>query len=111
MDTQRVVQRGIAMVAGGRRVFPNLTVLENLKIARTCARTRKASAPIWSACICCSPGSRNASWQLAGTLSGGEQQMLAVGRALMTRPKLMMMDEPPGPRAVVLKESSASSAN
>lgn len=94
LDTQKVVQRGIAMVPEGRRVFPNLTVLENLKIG---AYLRKDDAGVKSdleRVHTLFPRLKERSWQLAGTLSGGEQQMLAVGRALMTRPKLMMMDEP-----------------
>lgn len=94
LDTQKIVQRGIAMVPEGRRVFPNLTVLENLKIG---AYLRKDEAGIrddLERVFTLFPRLRERSWQLAGTLSGGEQQMLAVGRAMMTRPKLMMMDEP-----------------
>lgn len=94
MDTQKIVQRGIAMVPEGRRVFPNLTVLENLKIG---AYLRKDEAGIkkdMDYVYKLFPRLKERTWQLAGTLSGGEQQMLAVGRALMGRPKLMMMDEP-----------------
>ena len=94
LDTQKVVQRGIALVPEGRRVFANLTVLENLKIG---AYLRKDEAGIKSDLERVHnlfPRLKERSWQLAGTLSGGEQQMLAVGRALMTRPRLMMMDEP-----------------
>ena len=94
LDTQKVVERGIALVPEGRRVFPNLTVLENLKIG---AYLRKDEAGVLSdleRVHALFPRLKERSWQLAGTLSGGEQQMLAVGRALMTRPKLLMMDEP-----------------
>ena len=89
-----ILAMGIAMVPEGRRVFPNLTVLENLKIG---AYLRKDKAEIesdikWVYSLF--PRLEERSWQLAGTLSGGEQQMLAVGRALMSRPKIMMMDEP-----------------
>lgn len=87
-----IVSRGITLVPEGRRVFPNLTVLENLKIG---AYLRKDSISadleyVYSLF----PRLKERHWQLAGTLSGGEQQMLAVGRALMSRPKLVMMDEP-----------------
>ena len=90
----KILERGIAMVPEGRRVFTNLSVLENLKIG---AYLRKDKAGIqkdidWVYELF--PRLQERSWQMAGTLSGGEQQMLAVGRALMSRPKLMMMDEP-----------------
>ena len=90
----KIVTSGIAMSPEGRRVFPDMTVLENLKIG---AYLRKDKAEIqkdieWVYSLF--PRLQERSWQLAGTLSGGEQQMLAVGRALMSRPKLMMLDEP-----------------
>ena len=90
----RIISEGIAMSPEGRRVFPDMTVLENLKIG---ANLRKDKAEIekdiqWVYELF--PRLQERSWQLAGTLSGGEQQMLAVGRALMSRPKLMMLDEP-----------------
>ena len=94
MDTQKVVERGIALVPEGRRVFANLTVLENLKIG---AYLRKDTAQIQKDIeyiYKLFPRLEERSWQLTGTLSGGEQQMLAVGRAMMTRPRLIMMDEP-----------------
>ena len=94
MDTQKIVERGIALVPEGRRVFANLTVLENLKIG---AYLRKDKAKIEQDIeyiYSLFPRLKERHWQLAGTLSGGEQQMLAVGRAMMARPKLMMMDEP-----------------
>ena len=89
-----IISTGIAMSPEGRRVFPDMTVLENLKIG---AYLRKDKAGIekdikWVYSLF--PRLEERSWQLAGTLSGGEQQMLAVGRALMSRPKLMMLDEP-----------------
>ncbi len=92
MSAQKIVASGIGLVPEGRRVFANLTVLENLKIG---AYLRKDDLKddiehVYELF----PRLKERSWQLAGTLSGGEQQMLAVGRALMTRPKLMMMDEP-----------------
>jgi branched-chain amino acid transport system ATP-binding protein len=90
----RIVSSGIALSPEGRRVFPDMTVLENLKIG---AYLRKDKGEIekdiqWVYELF--PRLKERSWQLAGTLSGGEQQMLAVGRALMSRPKLMMLDEP-----------------
>ena len=94
LNSQRIVAEGIAMVPEGRRVFPNLTVKENLKIG---AYLRKDTAQIQKDIeyiYKLFPRLEERSWQLAGTLSGGEQQMLAVGRAMMTRPRLIMMDEP-----------------
>lgn len=94
MDTQKVVERDIALVPEGRRVFANLTVLENLKIG---AYLRKDTAQIQKDIeyiYKLFPRLEERSWQLAGTLSGGEQQMLAVGRALMAKPKMILMDEP-----------------
>jgi len=93
-DTQKIVERGIAMVPEGRRVFPNLTVLENLKIG---AYLRKDTVQLQrdiDYVYSLFPRLKERNWQMAGTLSGGEQQMLAVGRALMAKPELMMMDEP-----------------
>ena len=94
LDTQKIVQRGIAMVPEGRRVFPNLTVLENLKIGAYLRKDENGIREEMERVHTLFPRLKERSWQLAGTLSGGEQQMLAVGRALMARPKLMMMDEP-----------------
>ena len=89
---QKIVSEGIGMVPEGRRVFPNLTVLENLRIG---AYLRKDDlTPDIEHVYQLFPRLRERSWQMAGTLSGGEQQMLAVGRAMMMRPKLLMMDEP-----------------
>ena len=93
-NAQQVVAEGIAMVPEGRRVFDNLTVKENLKIG---AYLRKDKEEIESGIEDIYqrvPRLKEREWQLAGTLSGGEQQMLAVGRAMMARPKLLMMDEP-----------------
>ncbi len=93
-DTQKVVEGGIALVPEGRRVFPNLTVLENLKIGAYLRKDAPQIAKDVDYVYSLFPRLKERSWQMAGTLSGGEQQMLAVGRALMTKPKLMMMDEP-----------------
>ncbi len=91
-DTTEIVSKGITLVPEGRRVFPDMTVLENLKIG---AYLRKDSLKDDIERIyALFPRLKERSWQAAGTLSGGEQQMLAVGRALMSRPKIIMMDEP-----------------
>ena len=88
----KIVSRGITMVPEGRKVFPNLTVLENLKIGAY-LRKDNFSADLEHV-YALFPRLKERSWQMAGTLSGGEQQMLAVGRALMAKPKVIMMDEP-----------------
>lgn len=94
MQTRDVVKEGIVLCPEGRRVFPDLTVSENLTMG---AYLRNDKAGIqkdkeWVYELF--PRMKEREWQQAGTLSGGEQQMLAVGRALMARPKLMMLDEP-----------------
>ena len=91
-DPTTIMQGGITLVPEGRRIFPNLTVQENLRVG---AYTRKddISADLdWVYGLF--PRLKERSWQAGGTLSGGEQQMLAVARALMSRPKIIMMDEP-----------------
>ena len=93
-DTQKIVEIGIAMVPEGRRVFANLTVLENLRIGAYLRKDKDVIEEDIRYVYKLFPRLEERSWQLAGTLSGGEQQMLAVGRAVMTRPKMIMMDEP-----------------
>jgi len=91
-DATTIVKKGITLVPEGRHIFPDLTVLENLKVGAF-LRSDDISGDIqWVYDLF--PRLRERSWQAGGTLSGGEQQMLAVGRALMARPKLIMMDEP-----------------
>ena len=92
--TQKIVEIGIAMVPEGRRVFANLTVLENLRIGAYLRKDKEVIEEDIRYVYKLFPRLEERSWQLAGTLSGGEQQMLAVGRAVMTRPKLIRMDEP-----------------
>ncbi len=90
--TDEIVSQGITLVPEGRHVFPDQTVLENLKIG---AYLRKDDiSEDLERVYTLFPRLKERSWQPAGTLSGGEQQMLAVGRALMANPALIMMDEP-----------------
>ena len=93
MDTRKIVEMGLVLVPEGRRVFPNLTTLENLKIGgylQDKVHEQQNLERVYELF----PRLKERHWQLAGTLSGGEQQMLAVGRALMANPKMIMMDEP-----------------
>ena len=91
-DPSNIVSKGITLVPEGRRVFDNMTVLENIKIGAYLRKDDLSADIDWVFSLF--PRLKERSWQLAGTLSGGEQQMLAVARALMSRPKLIMMDEP-----------------
>ncbi len=92
LSTDAIVAQGISLVPEGRRVFPNLTVKENLKIGAYLRHDNLDED--FKYVYSLFPRLEERNWQLAGTLSGGEQQMLAVGRALMSRPKIIMMDEP-----------------
>ena len=92
LSTENIVRQGITLVPEGRRVFVNLTVYENLKMGAYMRKDRLDEDLDWVYDLF--PRLKERSWQSAGTLSGGEQQMLAIGRALMSRPKLIMMDEP-----------------
>lgn len=87
-----IVSKGITLVPEGRRIFPNLTVLENLKIGAYLRKDKLDNDIEYIYSLF--PRLKERYWQLAGTLSGGEQQMLAVGRALMSKPRIIMMDEP-----------------
>ena len=104
-NTQRTVADGIAMVPEGRRVFDNLTVKENLLIGAYLRNDKESIQADVEHVYTLFPRLKEREWQLAGTLSGGEQQMLAVGRAMMTRPRILMMDEPSlGLAPLVVKE-------
>ena len=92
LTPDKIVAKGVTLVPEGRRVFPDLTVLENLKIGAYLRKDDLSGDLNWVYELF--PRLKERSWQAAGTLSGGEQQMLAVGRALMAKPKLIMMDEP-----------------
>ena len=90
----KVLELGVAQVPEGRRVFADMTVLENLKIGAYLRNDKDEIEKDIQWVYSLFPRLQERHWQLAGTLSGGEQQMLAVGRALMSRPKVLMMDEP-----------------
>ena len=87
-----IVKQGVTLVPEGRRIFADLTVLENLRIGAYLRHDDLKDDIEWVYSLF--PRLKERSWQAGGTLSGGEQHMLAVGRALMSRPKLIMMDEP-----------------
>ena len=91
-DPTQVVKKGLTLVPEGRRIFPDLTVLENLKMGAYLRNDDLTEDLNWVYDLF--PRLKERSWQAGGTLSGGEQQMLAVGRALMSKPKMIMMDEP-----------------
>ncbi|MBR2256976.1 MAG: ABC transporter ATP-binding protein [Blautia sp.] len=92
VNTEAIVGKGITLVPEGRRVFVNLSVLENLKMGAYLRKDPIEEDLHWVYDLF--PRLKERSWQAAGTLSGGEQQMLAIGRALMSQPSLIMMDEP-----------------
>jgi len=95
LDTSEIIERGIAVVPEARRIFPRMTVFENLELgAFTRRKDRVGMHEALARVLHLFPRLRERQSQLAGTLSGGEQQMLAMGRALMSRPKLLCMDEP-----------------
>jgi branched-chain amino acid transport system ATP-binding protein len=93
-DTKDIVSMGLVMIPEGRHVFPNLTVDENLRLGAYVQRDKQRIKKDRERCFDLFPRLRERKHQHAGTLSGGEQQMLAVARGLMTAPKLLMLDEP-----------------
>jgi branched-chain amino acid transport system ATP-binding protein len=88
---EAIARRGVGLVPQGRRIFPSLTVRENLVVA-----ARRVAGQVWdlAAVLESFPGLQDRQSQTAGSLSGGEQQMLAIGRALMTNPRVLLLDEP-----------------
>jgi branched-chain amino acid transport system ATP-binding protein len=94
LPTHEIVGRGISQVPEGRRIFPRLTVLENLEMGAFLRRDRREIEADRTAVFEQFPILKERRSQLGGTLSGGEQQMLAIGRAMMARPRLLLLDEP-----------------
>jgi branched-chain amino acid transport system ATP-binding protein len=92
--TEEIVNLGIALVPEGRRLFPKLTVEENLLLGAFRPRARREIGRNLEFCFATFPRLKERRHQLAGSMSGGEQQMLALGRALMTTPKILLVDEP-----------------
>ncbi len=94
LSPEKVVEMGVSQVPEGRRVFPQMSVLENLEMGAYLRRDKKDIQADMENVFARFPRLKERSHQMAGTLSGGEQQMLAIGRALMARPQLLLMDEP-----------------
>jgi branched-chain amino acid transport system ATP-binding protein len=105
MESHRICDLGIGQVAEGRQVFPSLSVEENLQMGALLPRARAGAAQALDEVYAMFPRLAERRVQLAGTLSGGEQQMLAIGRCLMGKPELVMFDEPSlGLAPVVVQE-------
>jgi branched-chain amino acid transport system ATP-binding protein len=100
-----VIDHGVALVPEGRRIFPKMTVLENLDIGSYTVTARPGHDEALDSVYTIFPRLRERARQVAGTLSGGEQQMLAIGRALMAQPRLLLLDEPSLGLAPIVVES------
>ena len=94
LPPHQLIAQGIALVPEGRGVFPRMSIVENLKMGAYCRRDADAIGADMEHVFSLFPRLKERALQLSGTLSGGEQQMLAIGRALMSRPKLLLLDEP-----------------
>jgi len=105
LPPEKIVESGIVLVPEGRKIFPNLTVMENLMLGAYLRKDDEGIKRDLEQVFDLFPRLKERSWQKGGTLSGGEQQMLALGRALMSDPKLIMMDEPSlGLAPILVKE-------
>jgi branched-chain amino acid transport system ATP-binding protein len=93
LPAHRIVQSGVCMVPEGRRLFPQMTIMENLEVGASVKTARRRRAETMDMVFHTFPILESRAGQKAGTLSGGEQQMLAIGRALMSRPRLLLVDE------------------
>ena len=109
-ETTEIVQRGITLVPEGRQLFPYLTVLQNLKLGASARKDRDRINETLEEVYDLFPRLQERESQKAGTLSGGEQQMLAIGRGLMANPTLLCMDEEVAPHAVVLPKPNGVDA-
>jgi len=94
LPPHRLVSEGIALVPEGRGVFPRMSIVENLQMGAYCRHDKDSVEADMEHVFSLFPRLKERAQQLSGTLSGGEQQMLAIGRALMSRPKLLLLDEP-----------------
>lgn len=94
ISTEKIIKDGLILIPEGRKIFPNLTVQENLNLGAYVRNNKNEIAKDLQWVLQLFPRLQERLWQKGGTLSGGEQQMLAVARGLMSRPKLLMLDEP-----------------
>jgi len=109
LPAHRLVEEGIALVPEGRGIFPALTVEDNLRLGAIPARAREGAAARMEEVFALFPKLAQRRAQIAGTMSGGEQQMVAIGRALMSNPDLLLLDEPSlGLAPIVVKEVFAA---